>query len=124
MDLVLALHNETLALFGGTPGVRDPGSLEMALNRPRNKKLYQPKTTLFGLAAAYCFGIVQNHPFLDGNKRAGAICVHSFLFLNGYEFRPNEADYLATVLSVAQGKTEEDQLAAWIRENSAKRKPR
>jgi death-on-curing protein len=122
MDLVLALHKETLALFGGMPGVRDRDALEMALNRPQNKLCYKPETGLFDLAAAYGYGIVQNHPFIDGNKRVGALCVHSFLFLNGYTFQPDPVEYLETILGVAQGKTKESQLAAWLRKTSTKRK--
>ena len=120
MDLVLALHKETLAFFGGMPGVRDRDALEMALNQ--NKLWYKPETGLFDLAAAYGYGIVQNHPFIDGNKRVGALCVHSFLFLNGYTFQPDPVEYLETILGVAQGKTKESQLAAWLRKTSTKRK--
>lgn len=123
-DLVLALHKETLALFGGMPGVRDRGILEMALQRPMNRLHYDPQTGLFNLAAAYCYGIVQNHPFIDGNKRVGAVCAHSFLFLNGYAFQPDPMEYLETILRVAQGKTNESQLAAWLRKNSVRRKAR
>ena len=67
-SIVLDIHAEQLALFGGADGVRDPGLLESALARPLNKFVYG-ETSLAVLAAAYAFGIVRNHPFVDGNKR-------------------------------------------------------
>lgn len=66
----IAFHRESLKRFGGPDGIRDEGLLESALARPRNIALYDPDADLFTLAASDCAGIVQNHPFIDGNKRA------------------------------------------------------
>ena len=71
LDMVLAIHDEQLAVFGGGTGMRDLGLLESALARPRNRYHYDPDCGVFGLAAAYGFGIVCNHPFVDGNKQIG-----------------------------------------------------
>ena len=67
-ETVLALHGRLLAEFGGADGIRDEGLLESALARPLNRIAYD-KPTLFELAARYVFGLVRNHPFLDGNGR-------------------------------------------------------
>ena len=77
VEILIDLHTEQLALFGGPDGIRDQGMLESALGRPINKFTYG-ETDLAALAAAYAFGIARNHPFVDGNKRA------AFGALNGY----------------------------------------
>ena len=81
-ETVLALHEQLLAEFGGSKGIRDEGLLNSALDRPENLFVYgQP--TLSELAAAYSFGLVKNHPFVDGNKRIGFAIAAVFLQLNG-----------------------------------------
>jgi death-on-curing protein len=67
---LIFLHSETLAENGGVDGIRDEGLLESALYRPLNLYNYEQETDIATLAAAYGFGIVRNHPFVDGNKRA------------------------------------------------------
>ena len=66
-ELVIAIHDEQLAEFGGAPGLRDAGALESALARPLNRYHYG-NTDLASLAAAYGFGLSRNHAFVDGNK--------------------------------------------------------
>lgn len=78
-QMVEAFHQESLARFGGADGVRDEGLLESALGRPQNRAAYEEDATIFALAADYCFGIVRNHPFVDGNKRAGLLSARVFL---------------------------------------------
>ena len=73
------------------------------------------------MAAAYCAGIVKNHPFLDGNKRAGDLAIRSFLLRNGYLFEPDEADEVVMIMALAAGETDEETLAGWISENSTPR---
>lgn len=116
-ELVLALHAETLHRFGGTTGLRDEGRLESALDRPRNRSAYA-NPSVFELAAAYCHGIVRNHPFVDGNKRTGLLAVRAFLFRNEGRFEPEEADMVRVVERVATGEVSEDDLARWIEENA------
>ena len=67
-QMIIAIHDEQLAILGGASGIRDEGMLESALDRPNNKWSYE-KADLAELAAAYAFGIARNHPFVDGNKR-------------------------------------------------------
>ncbi len=117
-QLVQAIHSQAIATFGGSHGVRDMGLLESALDRPRNLYAYGDDPTLFDLAAAYCAGIVKNHPFIDGNKRTGDLTARAFLFRNGYLFEPDEADEVNMIVALAAGAIEEDVLARWISDNS------
>lgn len=115
---VRMLHAEALALFGGSPGLRDENLFESALGRPRNAWAYGDGPSLFELAAAYAFGITKNHPFIDGNKRAGALTIRAFLFRNGYRFDPDQVELVTTMEGVASGAVDEASLAAWIEESS------
>ncbi len=117
-QLVQAIHTQAVAEFGGSHGVRDIGLLESALDRPRNLYAYGDDPTLFDLAAAYCTGIVKNHPFIDGNKRTGDLTARAFLFRNGYLFEPDEGDEVNIIVALAAGEIEEDVLAQWMSENS------
>ena len=97
------------------PGVRDENALESALARPQQKHAYDPGIDLAGLAAAYGFGLARNHPYRDGNKRIGFLALVTFLGINGREFEATEEDVVATILTLAEGRLTEDQLARWIR---------
>ncbi len=118
VQLVQAIHSQAVAEFGGSHGVRDMGLLESALDRPRNLYADGDDPTLFDLAAAYCTGIVKNHPLIDGNKRTGDLTARAFLFRNGYLFEPDETDEVNMIVALAAGEIEEDVLARWISENS------
>jgi death-on-curing protein len=115
-DIVLDIHAEQLALFGGGDGIRDLGLLESALARPLNKFAYG-ETDLAALAAAYAFGIARNHPFVDGNKRAAFGSMIVFLGLNEIDLDVPPEDATAIILEVAAGKIDEDGLARWLRDN-------
>ena len=118
---VMMLHAESLKLFGGSPGIRDRGLLESALDRPRNRWLYERSVSVYEIAAAYGFGIARNHAFVDGNKRTSLLAIRSFLFLNGYHFAPDEIETVTTIEGLAEGTVTEELLALWIRDNSTKR---
>ena len=100
------------------PGIRDDGLLESALARPRNRLAYQPGVELCRIAAAYGFGLVRNHPFIDGKKRIGVLSVAVFLSLNGRRFDPDEVEEVRTILDLAAGNTDEAEFAAWIAANT------
>ena len=119
--MVVAIHAQAIALTGGSQGIRDKVLLESALDRPRNVAAYAGAADLFDLAAAYCVGIVKNHPFIDGNKRTGYLAAHTFLELNGYEVAPDEADIVTIIMGVADGTYDEDAVAGWLRGCSKKR---
>ena len=113
-ESVLALHEQLLAEFGGLAGIRDDGLLESALARPENKLAYKT-ASVFVLTAAYAFGLVKNHPFIDGNKRTGFAVAIVFLEVNGYRFEAPEADATVKTLALAASAMTEAAYAAWIK---------
>jgi death-on-curing protein len=114
--MIVAIHDEQLAIHGGSAGLRDSGLLESALDRPRNKWAYE-QAALPELAAAYGYGIARNHPFVDGNKRTALLAIYTFLGVNDVDFVVPEADAAAIILSLAAGEVSEENLARWIRDN-------
>jgi death on curing protein len=119
-DILLLLHREALAVHGGADGLRDPGLLDSALARPRNLHAYGEADPIV-LAAAYASGIVRNHPFVDGNKRAGFIAAVIFLEINGIATDLPEAEAIAAMLDLAAGDLPEAGFAAWLRDHLAPR---
>jgi death-on-curing protein len=114
--VVRAIHLRQLAEHGGLEGVRDEGMLSSALARPRNLFAYtDPKPDLPAMAAAYAFGIVKNHPFVDGNKRTGYVLCRTFLKLNDCDVDATDVEKYQTFLAVADGTLIEEELAEWIR---------
>ena len=112
---LVLLHNESLALFGGPSGLRDEGLLDSALVRPANLLLYRPDADLASLAAAYAYGLAQNHPFIDGNKRAALLAIGLFLHINGQRLRASPVEAIQTIFALASGQLSEIELADWIR---------
>jgi death-on-curing protein len=114
--LVETLHAETLSRFGGTEGLREEGLLESALAAPKHLARYGDPS-VWELAAAYCEGLLQNHPFADGNKRAGLLATRAFLLKNGYRLEPEEAETVAVIRQVAAGEIGREELAEWLEAN-------
>jgi death-on-curing protein len=115
--LIETLHAETLSRFEGTAGLREEGLLESALAAPKHLARYGDPS-VWQLAAAYCEGLLQNHPFADGNKRAGLLAARAFLFKNGYRLEPEEAETVAVIRQVAAGEVGRRELAEWLEANS------
>jgi death-on-curing protein len=113
-----ALHVDQIREHGGLSGIRDVNLLESALARPKQKWAYDQSTDLAALAAAYCFGIVKNHPFQDGNKRIGFLALVVFLGLNDITFHSSDESVVTTILGLASAQISEEALAAWIRANA------
>ena len=101
-----AIHAEQLRQHGGAPGLRDEGLLESALGRPL-QKLHYTEADVFELAAAYLFGLVKNHPFIDGNKRTAFLAADVFLALNGWSVEATQEEIVAFVLGVAASEIDE-----------------
>lgn len=118
-EALTVLHDRTLALHGGPSGVRDEGLLESALQRPRNRFHYEGETDICALAATYAVGIASNHPFVDGNKRTAFQAMILFLALNGRPLRADKVEAIRTMLSVAASEIGIDDLADWLRRNTA-----
>ncbi len=119
LEALLALHDRTIALHGGAPGVRNQGLLESALMRPINRHSYEAVSDLPELAAIYADAISSNHPFADGNKRAAFQALALFLRLNGLRLSAGQVDAARTILDLAAGKLSVDELTKWVRANSA-----
>lgn len=115
--LLLAIHNASLAHFGGAPGIRDENLLESALARPRNLWCYNTEASIFELAASLGFGLIRNHPFVDGNKRVGLLAMNAFLRLNGQYLNPDQTDEVLMIRAVAAGERDESDLTLWLQTN-------
>lgn len=115
-QMIVAIHDEQLAIHGGAGGLRDEGRLESAIDPPKNGWAYE-QAELAELAAAYAFGIARNHPFVDGNKRISLLALYTFLGVNGIDFVVPEAEAAAIILSLAAGEVSGESLTRWIRDN-------
>jgi death-on-curing protein len=118
-EQALAIHEMQLAETGGGSGMRDEGLLHSALAKPNHLLAYaEPSPTIPELAAAYAYGIANNHPFLDGNKRTAFVLSVVFLELNGYELRASQADAYVAFMELAKGTFSQAELAAWFERHS------
>lgn len=123
--MVRAIQLRQLAEHGGAVGLRDAGLLESALARPKNLWAYSDvNPDIAALAGSYAFGIVKNHPFVDGNKRTGFVVMRTFLLVNGKDIDASHEEKYATFLSLANGTPDEANLASWIREHLRTHKAR
>ena len=115
---VLFIHDQLIAETGGSPGLRDEGLLDSALNAPfqtfSGKSVYP---SLQQKAARLCFGLVKNHPFIDGNKRIGAHAMLVFLALNGVELQHSQEELSDIILMLAAGEITAEELLRWILEH-------
>lgn len=115
--LVLAIHVRLLGLDGGVPGVREPALLASALARPRHHYAYEGTTDIVRLAALHTVAIVQNHPFVDGNKRTGFVVGVLFLELHGLAFTAPQELATVAVLDLAAGRTRLDGYERFLRDH-------
>jgi len=119
LDDVLAIHQDQIERYGGGQGLRDAGLLASAVESPRatfdGTYLH---ADLFRMAAAYLYHIVQNHPFIDGNKRTGAAAALVFLDLHAIEVAIDDDALVDLVLSVAQGQSDIPAIATFLREHA------
>ena len=123
IEAIIDLHNELLAEHGGAAGLQNRGALEVALARPRQIMACaegEEEVTIFDLAASVCVGICRNHPFVDGNKRAGFMALGVILGMNGYFLDVSEREASDTVLAVAASDMTEDTFRDWLARNSFK----
>ena len=116
---VLEIYSRVMEQSGGGVGIHDLGSLESAVAQPRmifnGEELYP---TLVEKASALGFSLIQNHPFVDGNKRAGHAAMESFLMFNGYEISASVTGQLEVILGVASGKIDRNTFTNWLREHN------
>jgi len=116
---VLCIHLSLIEHYGGHAGVRDIGLLQSAIAMPQSgfggERLHKD---LFEMAAAYLYHIVQNHPFVDGNKRTGAASAIIFLAMNDIEIEPDEDGLVDLTMSVARGETGKAQITDFFRKRA------
>jgi death-on-curing protein len=117
LSVVLAIHEQQIAEHGGSLGIRDLGMIESALGRPQNLLLYNDPD-IFDLAAAYGYGLAQNHGFIDGNKRTAYVVTRLFLILNGYDISASALEKVITFEKVGKGEIDQAALASWLRFHS------
>ena len=117
--VIEAMHLDQIRLHGGLPGLRDGHALDAALARPQNRIAYDASADLAALAAAYGFGLVRSHPFVDGNKRVGFLAMYVFLGLDGLEIEAAESEVVDLMVELAAGTLDENQLATWLRNHIA-----
>ena len=114
-DAVLTLHRDIIETSGGSDGVRDYSGLESAIAQPRmtfdGQDLYP---TVVEKAAALCFSLIQNHPFVDGNKRVGHAAMEVFAILNGYKIDASVDSQEQLILGIASGDVSREQLVEWL----------
>jgi death-on-curing protein len=116
-DVVLAYHDLLLARHGGSSGIRDQGMLDSALGRPINLFNYE-EPSLIQLSASYAYGLIKNHPFVDGNKRIAFATAVLFLELNGRKFNATEVDAVLNTLALAASEIDESKFSEWLEANS------
>ena len=116
---VLELHRSVIEQWGGASGIRDLGALESALAQPRQsfggQDLYPDLTSK---AAALCFSLVMNHPFIDGNKRIGHAAMETFLIVNGSELRESVDEQERIMLNMAAGKLSREDFVEWVTQHT------
>ena len=112
---ILLIHDQLISETGGSSGLRDEGMLDSALNAPfqtfGGEDVYP---SMQKKAARLCFGLVKNHPFVDGNKRIGAHAMLVFLALNGIELQHTQSELSDVILQLAAGEIEATDLLRWI----------
>lgn len=122
---VLCIHASTIEREGGTAGIRDHALLTSAVMMPQQqfegRYLHED---LPAMAAGYLFHITRNHPFLDGNKRAGVMAAYVFLDVNGVDMTATGKELEQTVVAVADGRMSKAELTAWMQEHTRPRRRR
>ena len=116
---VLELHEKSIKDFGGSQGIRDIGLLESALARPfqtfGGEDLYP---TIFEKTAALGQSLIVNHPFIDGNKRTGMLCMTAFLMFNQYKFIASSLDFYNFIINISTGSISFEEIVEWLKTNT------
>ncbi len=119
LDEVVGIHRDQIERYGGHPGIRDIEMLKSAVAMPAAGVCEDYlHADIHEMAAAYLFHIVRNHPFVDGNKRTGAVAALVFLMMNGIELHAGEASFEKMVRAVAGGKMDKAGVTAFFRKHS------
>lgn len=115
---VIQIHEDTIAMEGGMPALRDPGLLESAVTMPQQQFSGRYlHSGLVEMAAAYMFHIAMNYPFRDGNKRAAVMSALVFLDINGIETLPNQEILEEITMRLSAGEVNKVELTRWLKEH-------
>lgn len=118
---IMFLHKRIISTTGGSHGIRDKGLLESAVYRPQasfgGKDFY---LDLYQKTAVLCHSIINNHPFIDGNKRVGFEGMRLMLRLNGYDIKASQKEKFDFAMNIAKGKMNEQDITEWINRHSLK----
>jgi len=121
IEEVISIQEKLIESFGGIKGLRDLGLLDSALKRPfmtfGQKDLYD---SIFEKASVLVLGIIQNHPFIDGNKRIGYFVFRAFLLSQGYDITADENEKYDFVITIAKGDLSYSDILQWIKVHSVK----
>ena len=121
LDEVVEIHRDQLERYGGRPGIRDIELLQSAVAMPAAGYYADYfHSDIYEMAAAYLFHIIRNHPFVDGNKRTGAVAAIVFLMMNGIELHAAEDCFEDMVRSVAEGKMDKAKAASFLKKHANK----
>lgn len=119
LEQILIIHEDQIDRYGGSHGLRDLALLESAIYRPQTtfsgQELY---STVFDKASALLHSLVMNHPFIDGNKRTGAVSMIIFLGLNGIELKTDQDKLIEVILQVENKTLTIEQLSEWIKSHA------
>lgn len=116
-EQILLMHQRLIERYGGTHGVRDEALLDSALNAPfQSFGGYEFFPTVIDKAVRLCIGLIQNHPFHDGNKRIGAMALLTMLDLNRIELRTNSDELSYIILQYAAGSVDDEFILQWVKD--------
>ena len=110
----LAIHGILLAEHGGKPGILNEGLLDAVMDAPRNHFAYE-QAPILRLAAIYAHGLIQNHAFVDGNKRVAFTLAVTFLELNGFRLETSEQEALTAMDDLSAGRLSRDEFESWLK---------
>ena len=125
VEQVLAAHVALIKRYGGSQGIHDQGLLESAVFRPQASAFGQEAyPTLLEKCAVLGYSLIQDHHFLDGNKRTGFAAMHLMLLINGYDLTSTSEKEIAMAENIASGKMDEPEIAQWLKQHSKKKTPK
>ena len=119
LSFVVDLHQQLILRFGGSDGIRDKGLLESALAHPQLMYSIAMERDIYVLAASYCYHLIRNHPFIDGNKRIGALAMLTFLRLNGENCNIPKDDLYDLAIKITTTKMSEKEIATILKSYSS-----
>jgi death-on-curing protein len=114
-EQIIALHRDLIGAYGGSDGLRDEGLLDSALAAPF--QTFDGQSVLPSIqqkAVRLGFGLIMNHPFVDGNKRVGVHTMLTFLAMNGIELKYTQKELYEVILDVASGKVSFELFLKWV----------